>query len=141
MKKLKDRVLTASGSNPPDAEPPDPSCALDGSRKLDCIWLTLLGSNEGCCAPPLEGEEEDDVEEEEEEDEEEDEVLPLLLPELPPIKKELGLMNIFGLIICDAPPEEPLELPLVDVPDDVLPEVEVEVWRFLTSRKSRKSRK
>lgn len=118
---MNDRVLTASGSNPPDAEPPDPSCALEGSKKLDWIWLTLFGSKETCCALPLE-----------EEEEEEDEVeLPPLVPELPPFKNALGFMNMFGLIICDDPPEVPLELPLVDDPDDVLLEPEVDVCRFL----------
>lgn len=113
-------MLTASGSNPPAAEPPDPSCALEGSKKLDWIWLTLFGSKEGCCALPV-GEEED-----EEEDEDVDE-LPPLVPELPPFKNALGFINMFGLIICDDPPEVPLELPLVDDPDDVLLEPEVDV--------------
>lgn len=117
---MNDRVLTASGSNPPAAEPPDPSCALEGSKKLDWIWLTLFGSKEGCCALPLEEEEDD------EEDEDED-GLPPLVPELPPFKNALGFMNISGLIICDDVPEVPLELPLVDDPDDALLEPEVDV--------------
>lgn len=121
---MNDRVLTASGSNPPAAEPPDPSCALEGSKKLDWIWLTLFGSKEGCCALPLE--EEEDDEEDEDEDEDKD-GLPPLVPELPPFKNALGFMNISGLIICDDAPEVPLELPLVDDPDDALLEPEVDV--------------
>lgn len=117
---MNDRVLTASGSNPPAAEPPDPSCALEGSKKLDWIWLTLFGSKEGCCALPLEEEEDD------EEDEDED-GLPPLVPELPPFKNAPGFMNISGLIICDDALEVPLELPLVDDPYDALLEPEVDV--------------
>lgn len=77
----------------------------------------MFGSKDGFCTPPPE--EEDEEEGDEEEDEGEDE-LPPLLPELPPIRKAPGFINMFGLIICEDPAEVelPLELPLAEVPDE-----------------------